>query len=207
MTRLFRPTSAPSCGWALERDPRTGDYFVRFHYAGGLYVRSTETSDLAKANVEARRMHEEVVYGRTIGLERQVADRARRLADDLGMLYTDEPIEETGIFEGDLGYVEHCAHELAHAMLLRLRFAPGVSKKVADAIERRKQQTQVWHEAAAWSIEWHALRELGVPIEWGDVTAGAEVQGVPQRLLHEVVEKDWARERGAELAAYLRGES
>lgn len=139
-------------------------------------------------------------------IERHIADRARRIVHDFGMMDLG-PIEESGIFEGDLGYVEHCAHELAHAMLLRLRFDSGLSRKVGEALERRKHETQVWHEAAAWAIEWHALRELSVPIEWGDVTAGAEVQGVPMRLLHKVVDEPWARERGAELAAYLRGES
>lgn len=140
-------------------------------------------------------------------IESDIAQRARRIAHDFGMMESGDPIEETGIFEGDLGYVEHCAHELAHAILLRLRFAPGVSAKVARALERRKEQTQVWHEAAAWCIEWHALREIGVPIDWTDVTAGAEVQRVPRRLLYQLVDLPWVRERASSLAQYLRGAS
>lgn len=135
-----------------------------------------------------------------------IASRARKMAHDFGMMIWDAPIEETGIFEGDLGYVEHCAHELGHAMLLRLRFAPGVSQKVSRALDRRKWETQVWHEAGAWAIEWYALQELGVPIEWGDVTAGAEIQQVPMHVLYEVVKTEWAQIKGYDLADYLRYE-
>lgn len=50
-------------GWKLHRDERTGNYIVRFRYAGRRYNLSTGEADLGEATAAAERKYAEVVFG------------------------------------------------------------------------------------------------------------------------------------------------
>lgn len=103
--------------------------------------------------------------------------------------------EASGIFFGDLGYIEHVIHELSHAQLLELEFGPNLSSTIAAELVRLGNPTihddnprlQLEHECLAWSIEWRCINILGLQesIEWEDILAGAEIQGVTPEELEE----------------------
>lgn len=120
--------------------------------------------------------------------------------DDLG---GDE--EGSGPFTGDLGYVEHTIHELAHASLLTLEFGSDLSKNIADALSDLGEAIAENHEMMAWVVEWEVMQLLGVPtFTWCDCVAGAEVQGCDLRLLEQEKGAAWAMPHAKKIAQHLK---
>lgn len=126
----------------------------------------------------------------------------RRLFGRLGL----DPLEDP-IFDGDRGLVEHLAHEVGHALSLRIPPSRDIANAVALTLGDLPRKRAVREEALVLASEMVALPRLGITFEEDEpgqtMRDAAEVQGVPDRIFWAEFGSQEARELGMRVLHFL----
>lgn len=107
------------------------------------------------------------------------------------------------LLDGDVGKVEHMAHEISHGLSLDIPIVRGFERE----IERRLEQLDdkgIQEEALVLAAEGILFRWLGHAIEQDELESAAQIQGVPLIELHEKQKSFAAKELAHRVLAWLR---
>lgn len=109
-------------------------------------------------------------------LDEALHRRAVAMATALGT--TSSPFADDEVDGAGFACLEHLLHELAHARLLRVPLAAGLSDGIARALSRCTPEHRAHQEAWTWVIEYEGLKMLGLEqrLPWEDCVGEACVQ-------------------------------
>lgn len=128
-----------------------------------------------------------------------LAPLAAGIAEGLGLT-----ADDLVLGEGDLSCLEHLIHEVAHAVSLGiLPFGKGTDTKIGNLLEALKPKGgDVIEEEKAWAIEWFVWQafSLDEKFEWGDLVAGAEIQGCDVDVIERLIDPE--REESDEIYTF-----
>lgn len=167
-----------SRGWTLQRDPRTGVYFVRFRHGNGRFNRSTKTTDRRIALREAARIYDAATHGvarttsgRAPALDELVimwlADYSASHSPRTVVTYTEYSARFVLTFRTLHGVTAHATADYARTRLREVR-AITVRKELSALRSFVSWLVDAGHLTEAPLVPSIPKRAVGVPGKWAD---------------------------------------